>query len=111
MFEGIVSNAMAGGVISAYAVTTNLTIDSCTFADIMLLNVFTDGGYIYVAENPGEIHITNSVFSNAVVFVKSFFRAYFCFYFSFIYLFFIYLFIFFNRQRTVELFTWVLMGI
>jgi hypothetical protein len=56
-----------GGVITIYAEDTNLTIDNCTFADITLVNIFTYGGYIYVGENPGEIRITNSVFSNAVV--------------------------------------------
>jgi hypothetical protein len=31
------------------------------------LNVVVSGGYVFVATNPGEIHITNSVFVGATV--------------------------------------------
>jgi hypothetical protein len=67
IFEGIISSATTGGAISIDVVTTNHTIDNCTFANITLLNESTNGGYIYAGYSSGEIHITNSVFSNAVV--------------------------------------------
>jgi hypothetical protein len=63
------------------------------------LNLYTYGGYIYVAENPGEIHITNSVFSNAAVLYSLFFLCLFLFFIYFYYFF------FFNRRLAVELFT------
>jgi hypothetical protein len=98
-FEGIVSNATAGGVIAVYPQSTNLSIDLCTFTDITLLNLIIYGGYIYVAQNPGEIHITNSEFYISVVFYIFFFFVFFLF------LFFVYFFFSFRRRRTVELFT------
>jgi hypothetical protein len=37
LVERVISSATAGGAISVYAVMTNLTIDSCTFANMTLL--------------------------------------------------------------------------
>jgi hypothetical protein len=96
-FEGIVSNATTGGAISIYAVMTNLSISSCSFLDITTQSIRINGGYIFISENPGEIHITGSVFSNAAVFSSLFFSSMYLFLFLFILFYFI-LFFFFETK-------------
>jgi hypothetical protein len=104
IFEGIVSNATAGGAISIYPVMTNLSISSCSFLDITVQSIYIYGGYIYISENPGEIHITGSVFSNAAVFSSLYFSLYlfiyfyFCFY-LFDFVLFLFFFFFFLKRK------------
>jgi hypothetical protein len=85
----------ADSAILVNAIMTKLTLDGCIFAYMTLLSMSTKGGYVYVAENPGENHIMNSVFSNAVV-LYFFSCVYFCFVCLYLYL---YLFFFFSNRR------------
>jgi hypothetical protein len=67
-FSGLTTNSSMGGAITVYPEYTNLTINNCIFSDITLQNMVVSGGYVYVTTNPGEIHITNSIFARAAVF-------------------------------------------
>jgi hypothetical protein len=71
-FTDLSSNASTGGAITVSPELTNLTIDSCTFSNIRLSNLVVSGGYVFITTNPGEIHITNSIFSHATVCCFSF---------------------------------------
>jgi hypothetical protein len=72
-FEKLTTTSTMGGAISVFPINTNLTLDNCTFTGITLTGASVSGGYIYVATNPGEIHITNSIFPDAVVLCDFFF--------------------------------------